>query len=97
MRLLIIHQRGLPLSLPGYEEDVKINTFPTGDGIAVFEAGRGQIKWDWPDYVVTVGEVDVGRHDVDVHLDAVGDVGAQLRQIIDSILLEFVDDEEEGV
>jgi hypothetical protein len=45
--------------------------------------------------VITVGEVDIGRHERDMHVEAAGDINAQLRQILDSIIVEYVEEQPE--
>lgn len=97
MRVLIIHQRGVPVDLPWLESMmVTKNTTPPGEGVAIYEMGR-EPDWSWPEYTITVGEVDIGRHEKDAHIEIAGDINAQIRQIIDSITAEFVDDEEEDM
>jgi hypothetical protein len=95
MRVLIVHQRGLPVDLPQVDNLLVVkNTTPPDDGIAIFEMGK-EPDWSWPEFVITVGEVDIGRHERDMHVEAAGDINAQIRQLLDSILVEYVEEQPE--
>lgn len=48
-------------------EELYTNTIPKGDGIAFFDCGK-EPDWSWPEYVVVVGQCNVGRHHVDLSL-----------------------------
>jgi len=90
MKILVYHDRTVNISAsdlpPRYGLEVKMNSFPKEDGIAIVEQGS-PVDWSWPDYTITVGQVEMGRNKRDVHLDAAGeDIIAALTDVIDSLL-----------
>jgi hypothetical protein len=78
------------------KEDVKKGTVPD-EGIAIFECGKGDIPWDWPEQVIQVGEC-VADFEVppSVTIGADGDAEMQLVLIIMDILNGEVEQEDTG-
>lgn len=96
MRILILHERGVSIAPPpGVPVDVVKNNFPDTDAISIVEDGKIPIDWSWPDYTVVVGTVALGRNKGDAHIDIVGDFNAQILQIVDSALAEYVEGEDD--
>lgn len=90
MKILIVHDRTVSIPVDSlrttYGLEALQNTYPKEDGIAIVSQEK-TIDWAWPDYVLTVGNVEIGRHKRDAHIDpASEDIIASVQQIIDSIL-----------
>jgi hypothetical protein len=73
--------------------EVTVNSLPPGDGIALFEEGKAEPDWTWPDYVITVGNVEIGRNHRDAHLSG-PDYEGQLYELLESIFAEVIDEDE---
>jgi len=78
MRLLILKTSDNPVSADllrtQIHDEVTINSLPKGDdGIAIFDAGP-EPPWDWPDTVIRIGNLEVGRHHIDATLDPSSDI-----------------------
>jgi hypothetical protein len=76
VRVLIVVTREIklePNDLSMYlNADIRKNTNPD-QGIAIYEAGK-EIDWSWPDITIKVGEVDTGRHNIDLTIAKSEDV-----------------------
>jgi hypothetical protein len=79
MKLLVLKTADQPLDLEllrsQIHDEITLNSLPTEseDGIAVFDAGT-EPPWDWPDTVIRIGNIEVGRHHVDATLDPSSDI-----------------------
>lgn len=87
---MILHDRNVAITPSSFRDtyglEVLQNAYPKEDGIAIVSQEK-TIDWSWPDYVVTVGTVEIGRHQRDAHVDPHGeDYISAIQQILDSIL-----------
>jgi hypothetical protein len=96
VKVLILHERGVSIDLPDLGFPVLKNSLPPDDGIAIYEGSTSEPDWSWPDYVITVGNVEIGRHKQDLHLDAIADIASEIKRVIDSLSEATIDDESEG-
>jgi hypothetical protein len=81
MKLLVLTTSDLPVSKDllstQIHDDIEVNSYPKGDGIAIVDQGQ-PIDWSWPTAVVRVGPLEVGRHHVDATLDPASDIESQI-------------------
>ena len=90
MRVMILYDRNVSISPSslngGYGVQILQNTYPNEDGVAIISQEK-EVDWSWPDYVVTIGNVEIGRHKRDSHIDPAGeDYIAAVQQILDSVM-----------
>lgn len=81
MRVLIIMGPGVTIDPAfltfGLKEQVTMNSYPKGEGIALFDANR-EPKWDWPTYTIVVGDVNIGKHHADMRIPKGQDASTQI-------------------
>lgn len=90
MKTLVIMEQGLSFSHTSLSEklhvDVSLNSFPNGDGVAIFECGQtlDTTKWE-PDYIIKVGACEaypgIGPN---FRVDAEGDWEPELYEILET-------------
>lgn len=88
MRLLILKTSDNPVNVDllknHIHDEITVNTTPKADdGIAIFDAGK-EPPWDWPDTVIRVGAIEVGRHHVDATLDPASDIESTVIDLYDA-------------
>jgi hypothetical protein len=81
MKLLVLTTPDIPVDvelLKNYiHDDIDVNSYPPSDGIAIVDIDK-PIEWDWPTETVTIGKLEVGRHNIDAILDPKTDIESQI-------------------
>jgi len=85
MRLLVLKTADQPIEADllrsQIHDEIAINSIPKDEfGIAIFDAGT-EPPWDWPDAVIRIGNLEVGRHHIDATLDPSGDIESAILDI----------------
>ena len=88
MKLLILHEPALTDITPDRlgavtEMPIQIGSYPV-DGIAVISSDK-EVDWSWPDSVIVIGTVNIGRNKADVTLPATVDYLGQIAEYIVSM------------
>jgi len=76
------------------KEEIKHNSYPREEGIAVFDCGK-EPDWSWADNTIVVGLCELGRHHADLTIGKTEDATSQIISTL-SILAESNPDEEGG-
>jgi len=68
------------------KEDITHNSYPKGEGIAVFDCGK-EPDWSWADSTIVVGKCELGRHHADLVIGETDDATSRIIETL-SVLAE---------
>jgi hypothetical protein len=69
------------------KEEVRKNSLPQDEGIAIYDCGKGDIPWDWAEQIIQVGECVMEMEiPPSIVIDTDGDAEMQLVLYITDIL-----------
>jgi len=99
MRSLVILGPGMSIDTElianALKDEVKINSYPKAEGLAVFDCGK-EPDWAWPDNVIVVGQCELGRHHFDLQIAKTEDATSRIIETLSVLEESEVPEEESG-
>jgi hypothetical protein len=73
--------------------EITRNRYPKEEGVAIFNCGK-EPNYEWPDYIIVVGQCEMGRHHFDLQIGKTEDATSKIIETLD--ILSDSDVMEEG-